>query len=90
MDTEHELTWVEFLVIEALKNELPLSCAIQLIEELVLIELVDHKEMLSEATLQIRQFLKVFSTEENDLCMFLHADQPSHWREHDRTVFINF
>ena len=51
---------------------------------------MDHKELLGEATLQIRQFLKVFSTEENDLCVILHADQPSHGWEHDRTVFINF
>ena len=59
MTAQHELARVELLQIKALKDEMILRQTIKLLEEFILIQLVDDKELLCESAVQQVDLLEV-------------------------------
>ena len=56
---EHELAWVEQPQLDALVHEHVLGAAVELPEELVLRQRLDHQEVVAQSPLQVPQPLEV-------------------------------
>lgn len=79
MYAEEQLSRVEILQVEALKDEVHLCGLVECAEELIHVQLEDDQLVLCESTMQVPELMEVVVAEVNHFGKILYSNEPGQW-----------